>query len=403
MLSTLAPIAVKAPPASPAAPSGSTAAAANSSADSNVDSTNASEPSKTGDFAALLLLQLGAGDAAPTASPVASTLAAAPLVVSKDTKDSKDSKTEDAISDPANGMAALFASLGIPLPPAANTSPDATSSLNNTQETATPVDSAANNPLAGLVSMPATIVTSDLSKLTKAPSNIVSLDTSRNSAPIVDNAPTVTTGKDSANLLTPATDTPTAKVAGFEELLAKAEVKPDSKLLSSQDATPTITATQAPSTPPAKTVEAQAHVATPVRDSHWAADFSQKVVWVASQEKQSAQLTLNPPNLGPLEVTINVSKDQTTAIFSSPHSEVRQAIESAMPQLREAFAAAGISLGQASVNSESFRQQQGNEAQQPGQNRGNRNDDTLADDGNEATTISTTPIKRNLSMVDTFA
>lgn len=103
--------------------------------------------------------------------------------------------------------------------------------------------------------------------------------------------------------------------------------------------------------------EASLSVPTPIRDQNWAGDFGQKIVWLASSDKQSAQLTLNPPHMGPIEVSLNMNKGSATASFVSASAEVRDAIETALPRLREMFASAGIALGQTNVSAQSFQQQ----------------------------------------------
>ena len=100
-------------------------------------------------------------------------------------------------------------------------------------------------------------------------------------------------------------------------------------------------------------------LATPIRDQSWTGDFAQKIVWLATHDKQTAQLTLNPPHIGPIEITLNLDKGNASASFVSANAEVREAIETALPRLREMFASAGIELGQANVSAESFRQQPG--------------------------------------------
>lgn len=100
---------------------------------------------------------------------------------------------------------------------------------------------------------------------------------------------------------------------------------------------------------------ASAHVASALHDPQWGQDFSQRIVWMARSELQSAHLSLNPANLGPIEVTLNLGAEHATAVFSSPHGEVREALEAALPRLREMLAGAGISLGDAQVNSQSQR------------------------------------------------
>ncbi|MDP3689211.1 MAG: flagellar hook-length control protein FliK, partial [Sulfurimicrobium sp.] len=62
--------------------------------------------------------------------------------------------------------------------------------------------------------------------------------------------------------------------------------------------------------------------------------------------------------LGPMEVRLSVNNDQITAIFVSHHPAVRDAIEDALPRLREMLADSGLSLGSATVSSDSLPQQQ---------------------------------------------
>lgn len=98
-----------------------------------------------------------------------------------------------------------------------------------------------------------------------------------------------------------------------------------------------------------------------VGSAEWSGVVGEKVVWMASQRHQVAELHLNPPNLGPLEVRLTISNDQASALFVSHHIAVREAIEMALPRLREMLADNGIMLGNVTVGSESFGQQQASE------------------------------------------
>lgn len=142
-------------------------------------------------------------------------------------------------------------------------------------------------------------------------------------------------------------------------------------------------------------------IATPVRDRAWGAEFAQKVVWLASNDKQSAQLTLNPPQMGPIEISLNLNKDTATAVFVSPNAEIRDAIETALPKLREMLAGVGIELGQANVSSESFRQQNTPEEGSGGTNRW-RDDTAILAADTGGSTRSTSKLG-GLGLVDTFA
>lgn len=98
------------------------------------------------------------------------------------------------------------------------------------------------------------------------------------------------------------------------------------------------------------------NVATPLQSPQWSNDFGQQLVWMTKNNLQTAQLSINPPNLGPIEVTLTMGKEATSAHFTSPYADVREAIESALPRLREMLANAGVQLGQADVGAHSQRQ-----------------------------------------------
>lgn len=91
-------------------------------------------------------------------------------------------------------------------------------------------------------------------------------------------------------------------------------------------------------------------IVTTLGTNGWAEDFSQKITWISTQKNQSAELHLNPPDLGQLNVVLKISDNQATAIFTSPHIAVREAVENALPVLREILADNGIMLGNATVH-----------------------------------------------------
>jgi flagellar hook-length control protein FliK len=97
-----------------------------------------------------------------------------------------------------------------------------------------------------------------------------------------------------------------------------------------------------------------ARVGTPA----WDNQVAQKVVWMVAGKEQSATLTLNPPDMGPMQVVLSVNNDQASVTFSSAQPEVRQALLDAMPKLREMMGESGIALGNASVHDGSTGQQQ---------------------------------------------
>jgi len=148
----------------------------------------------------------------------------------------------------------------------------------------------------------------------------------------------------------------------------------------------------------------QATVNTPVANERWGDEFSQKVTWLSTQQGQSAELHLNPPHLGPLDVVLSVSGDQATALFTSAHAAVREAVEQALPKLREMLAGNGIMLGNATVSDQSPGDRQ--TAEQQTADRQRRNEGGLSA-MNAAGAISSgglsAPVRRHQGMLDTFA
>ena len=161
---------------------------------------------------------------------------------------------------------------------------------------------------------------------------------------------------------------------------------------------------QAAIAPPAVPLVMQ--VATPVGGTHWGTELGQQVVMMstnARQGMQTAELRLDPPDLGPLRVSLNLSDGVASASFVSAHASVRQAIETAIPQLQQALAQAGISLGQTSVGEQAaqqeFAQQQGN----GGSHRQSGNGSAVAEASADIAAPTVTVSRNANALVDTFA
>lgn len=145
-------------------------------------------------------------------------------------------------------------------------------------------------------------------------------------------------------------------------------------------------------------------LAPQVGSTDWNQALGQKVVWMVAGGQQSASLTLNPPDLGPMQVVLNVTNSHATATFTAAQPEVRQALETAMPKLREMLGDAGIQLGQASVNAGTAQQQQNfaNQASRSGKGGTDRGIDAI--DGARASAAqATVSVTSGVGLVDTFA
>jgi flagellar hook-length control protein FliK len=103
---------------------------------------------------------------------------------------------------------------------------------------------------------------------------------------------------------------------------------------------------------------ASTQVATPFGRPEWPHAMNERLTWLVGQRMQSADIQLNPAQLGPVEVRITVRNDEATLLFNAHSGAVREAIQAALPRLGEMLAQGGLSLGQVSVGAESFAGQQ---------------------------------------------
>ena len=77
--------------------------------------------------------------------------------------------------------------------------------------------------------------------------------------------------------------------------------------------------------------------------------MGERLVWMVKGDQQTAELKLSPPNLGPLEVKLTLNHDQASVSFVSHHAAVRDALEAAIPRLREMLAQESVTLSNVDV------------------------------------------------------
>jgi flagellar hook-length control protein FliK len=140
-----------------------------------------------------------------------------------------------------------------------------------------------------------------------------------------------------------------------------------------------------------------------LQEKTWPQQFGERIAWMAKADVQSAQININPPELGPIQITLNLSGDQAKLSFASPHLEVRQTIENALPQLKEMLSSSGISLGQANVGAN--LQQQPREPSFQNTNGRQNTDENAILSGSEVALAkgSATLTQRGRGLVDLFA
>lgn len=200
-------------------------------------------------------------------------------------------------------------------------------------------------------------------------------------------------------------ETPASRMT-VEQFLAETrpEAKDSANLAAPKEDFSRLAGTLAANTPTTgKTEQAQSmtpDIRTPVQDPRWPQDFGEKIVWMARNDQQQAQLSLSPAHLGPLQITLNLEANKASAMFVAATPEVQQAIEDAMPRLREMLAGAGISLGQTSVGTQSQQEQQS--ASQDNRSLSQESGDK-AILGADSNTLPPVASRQGLGMVDLFA
>lgn len=137
--------------------------------------------------------------------------------------------------------------------------------------------------------------------------------------------------------------------------------------------------------------------------ANWNEAIGQKVMWMIGTQDQTASLTLNPPDMGPLQVIVNVNNNMVDATFISDNLEVRQALENGMLELRDSMSQSGIVLDQVNIGTsgnpaQSFRQEaQAQNGQAP------RMSEAATGQGDEEQASAKAPVRIAQGLVDIFA
>lgn len=228
------------------------------------------------------------------------------------TDDSDDKRGADTDAPwPPPGLAVL---LGVPAPEAS--APNAAAATNPAagigQDKATPLALAAQPPVAatGTTAMPAT----------------------------EDAAAPLVTAQIAVKTMTDDTDVDAPAPANFAQLL-------QNQPLQELRAPSALTAIEAP-TP------------TPDLDS---GDFDDaigaRVGWLADQKIGHAHIRISPDHMGQIEVKLQMDGDRVHASFTAANADVRHALESSLPRLREMLGEQGLQLSHADVGQQSTPQQ----------------------------------------------
>ncbi|MBT5231719.1 MAG: hypothetical protein HOM11_15750 [Methylococcales bacterium] len=95
----------------------------------------------------------------------------------------------------------------------------------------------------------------------------------------------------------------------------------------------------------------------PIGSPEWAPQLGQKITTMVTDKIQQASIRLNPHHLGPVEVKMTTQNEQTSVVFNAQHGLTKEAIEQALPRLKEMLEDAGFDDVHAELSQEAFKDQ----------------------------------------------
>lgn len=105
-----------------------------------------------------------------------------------------------------------------------------------------------------------------------------------------------------------------------------------------------------------KTGRVQLPVNITFGQSGWSNMVAERSAMMASQNIKFAELQLDPPELGPLQVKVSVSQDQASVSFVATNAQVRDSLDQAQARLRELLDEQGLNLVNVDISGDSSDQ-----------------------------------------------
>ena len=143
-----------------------------------------------------------------------------------------------------------------------------------------------------------------------------------------------------------------------------------------------------------ETVNAMAAPTADLHGGHFDEDIGDAVRWMADQKIGHAHIKVTPNELGTVEIRLRLEGDRVHADFASTQADVRQALESSLPRLREMLGQHGFQLAHADV---------GNQHAPPSQGHGSHAGEGTGDTGEPAPEAPRTVRMTARGLVDAYA
>ena len=155
-------------------------------------------------------------------------------------------------------------------------------------------------------------------------------------------------------------------------------------------------------------------VKTPMGKSQWNKNFSKQIVMMANKGMQMAKIKLNPMSLGPVEAMVKLSGETAVVNLTSLHLTTKEALENAIPRLKEMLNENGFSQVDVNVAHQDKQQQEANFSSNTSSNTSSNNEhgkstmpgeEQLSEESYESELDANAPMldEQGLTIVDYYA
>lgn len=151
---------------------------------------------------------------------------------------------------------------------------------------------------------------------------------------------------------------------------------------------------------------APAPITIPTGEKGWDNVLGNRIMWMVGKQMQQASIQITPRHLGPIDIQVSVQNDQTNVSFVAQNGIAKEALEAAIPRLRELFADSNLQL----VNVDVGHRETGSEkssaerfSEGGGAHEGSEQPGGLAGSEEEAGDSDSRQIGSGIGLVDDYA
>ncbi len=143
-------------------------------------------------------------------------------------------------------------------------------------------------------------------------------------------------------------------------------------------------------------VQGRSSMQSDINQAQWKAEVAEKIAWFSARNISRAEIRLDPPELGSLQIKIQLNQEQAQVTINSPHASVREALDQTSARLREMFQEQGLDLADVNVGGEGTQQRSDDQETLAGHMEGDSDELGEAESGVQ-------PVIQRLGLVDSYA